>query len=221
MSYYLQDGSHVLITGATGAGKEYGGKTVLGNWWFANAVKSGQYDMGLFFNPKGYPWVRGVPISSLKELVAEFNEGTRMFNYTPRADTSSEHTEIIRTLRQVPGDKIIVHDEAHEVAGSDMLDWCYRQGGNIGTGARFNTGDIRSVGITQHPWDLPQSVSNNCPLICWVGPKTAQSRKYFQSMQIEGAYDEIPDDLDPYHWAVLDAGELADINAPVPEEYSG
>jgi len=219
MSYYLQNGAHVLITGATGAGDQYGGKTVLANWWFTESCRSGQYDMGLFYNPKGHNFVRGVRVRSLAELVQEYRDGTRMFDYVPSNDSVSEHTDIVATLRQVPGDKILIHDECHEVAKSDMLDWCYRQGGNVGNGSRFATGDIRSIGITQHPWDLPESVSNNSPLIVWVGPKTQQSKRYFQSMQIQGAYDQIGD-VPPYHWSVIDAGEFVETNAAVPEEFS-
>jgi len=219
MSYYLQNGAHVLITGATGAGDEYGGKTVLANWWFEQSVKSGQFDFGLFFNPKGHNFVRGVTIRSLEELVQEYQSGTRMFEYIPRRDSAAEHAQLVETLRQVPGDKILIHDECHEVSDSEMLDWCYRQGGNVGNGSRFATGDIRSIGVTQHPWDLPESVTNNAPLMVWVGPKTQQSKRYFQSMQISGVYDEIGD-VPPYHWAVIDAGELVEINKAVPEEYS-
>ena len=219
MSYYLQNGAHVLITGATGAGDEYGGKTVLANWWFTESCRSGHYDMGLFFNPKGHNFVRGVRVRSLAELVSEYRDGTRMFDYVPSSDSVTEHTNIVETLRQVPGDKILIHDECHEVAKSDMLDWSYRQGGNVGNGSRFGTGDIRSIGITQHPWDLPESVSNNSPLIVWVGPKTQQSKRYFQTMQIQGAYEQIGE-VPPYHWSVIDAGEFVETNAAVPEEFS-
>jgi hypothetical protein len=217
--YYLTNGAHCLLTGATGAGEEYGGKTVLGNWWVTMAMKNGLHDMGLIFNPKGHQFVRGETVRSLNQLVTAYREGSRLFNYVPTADSAAEHDKVLLALRQTPGSKIVMHDEAHEVADSDMLDWCFRQGGNVGNGTRFRTGDIRSIGVTQHPWDLPESVTNNCPLLCWVGPKTAQSKKYFQAMQIQGAYDEIPN-TDPYHWSVIDAGEYVDTNAPVPERFA-
>jgi hypothetical protein len=52
--YYLTDGGHVLISGATGAKEGYGGKTVTANWWFSEAVRKGWHDMGIFINPKGH-----------------------------------------------------------------------------------------------------------------------------------------------------------------------
>lgn len=218
MSYYLQNGAHVLITGATGAGDKYGGKTVLANWWFTESMKSGTYDMGLFFNPKGHNFVRGETVRSLTELVRSYAAGTRMFDFIPR-DSVKDHNDVIRTLREVPGDKLIVHDECHEVSDSDMLDWCYRQGGNIGNGSRFASGDIRSIGVTQHPWDIPESVTNNAPLVVWVGPRTQQAKRYFQSMQITGAYEAIGE-VPPYHWSVIDAGEFVETNAAVPDRFS-
>lgn len=217
MSYYLTDSSHVLITGATGAGDKYGGKTVLANWWIDNLSQSN--DMVLFYNPKGHRFVRGKEVHSLEGLVSKYNAGNRQFNFVP-TDTVGDHIEIVEFLRHIPGRKCVVHDEIHAVGDSDLTDWCYRQGGNIGNGSRFESADIRSIGVTQHPWDVPQSVLNNSPLLIWVGPKTQESKRYFQSMQIESAWGNIPDDLPPYHWAVIDGGEVVDINSAVPKEYS-
>ena len=48
MTYYLTDGAHVLISGATGAGDEFGGKSVLANWWFERSYARGWSDLALF-----------------------------------------------------------------------------------------------------------------------------------------------------------------------------
>ncbi len=219
MSYYLNDNTHMLITGATGAGDNFGGKTVTANWLCERSHSQNMVDMAVFFNPKGHSFVRGTTVRTLADLVETYRSGDRLFNYIPKTDTSAEHSQLIRTLRKVPGEKLVIHDEAHEVADSKMLDWCFRQGGNVGRD-RYETGNIRSIAVTQHPWDLPESVSQNCPLMVWVGPTTPQTKRYFSTMQMPGAYEEIPGDSEPYCWSVIDAGEYIETNAPVPEEYA-
>jgi hypothetical protein len=219
MSYYLTDGSHVFVTGATGAGDKFGGKTVLANWWFDRAVSTGTHDMGVFFNPKGHSFVKGSLVRSLGDLVYCYQQGDRLFNYVPSGDSvASQHDKLIRTLRKASGTKIVVHDEAHEVASSEMLDWCFRQGGNVGS-QRFKTGDIRSIAVSQHPWDIPESVAQNAPLKVWVGPTTPESKRYFDTMQISDAYAEIPE-TDPYYWTVIDGGEVVSTNKPVGEAWA-
>lgn len=219
MSYYLNNSAHMVVTGATGAGDGFGGKTVLANWLVEQSYTNGLVDMAVFVNPKGHRFVRGTEVRSLRDLVETYRSGDRLFNYVPKTDTAAEHEQLIRTLRKVPGEKIVAHDEAHEVSESKMLDWAFRQGGNVGTGSRFKTGDIRSIAVTQHPWDLPESVAQNAPLLVWVGPKTPQTKRFFDSMQMGSAYEEIPD-APPYHWSVVDGGEYVETNAAVPEEYA-
>lgn len=51
-------------------------------------------------------------------------------------------------------------------------------------------------------------------------PLVRQAKRYFQSLQLEATFRDIPDDLEPYHWCVIDGGELIDINSPVPSEYA-
>jgi len=217
--YYLDSGAHMLITGATGAGDEFGGKTVLANWLLDNAVRSGMTDSGVFINPKGHVFVRGTVCRSRKEIVEAWQSGDRLFNYVP-GSPAADHADLVKMFRQVPGSTWLVHDEAHAVADSDPLDWCFRQGGNVGN-LQFRTDNMRSIAVTQHPWDLPESVSQNAPLKVWVGPTTPESRRYFQTMQISEAYDTISSaDSDPYEWWVIDGGEVVDRNAPVPEAYA-
>lgn len=218
--YYLTDGSHVFITAPTGAGAKFGGKTVLSNWWVQRAVESGWFDLGLVFNPKGHAFIDGQQVKSLKGLAQSYQAGYRRFNYIPFDDVEAEHTQVMETLQQLPGKKIVAHDECHEYGDSEMLDWCFRQGGNVEDSVKFDTGNIRSLAISQHPWDLPEGVTNNVPLFVLVGPPTQQAQRYFDVMQIGGAFDAIPDDLEPYCWSVVDGGEYIRSHAPVPEEYA-
>lgn len=216
--YYLTDFSHMLIVGATGAGDKFGGKTVLGNWLYHNAVQSGFVDIGIFFNVKGHNFIRGTKCYGLKDVVEAYNTGSRLINYIPRDNVMVEHSRLVEVFRKVSGSKIFVHDESHVLEDSKELDWCFRQGGNVGE--KYRTDNIRSIAITQHPWDLEQSLLNNTPLTVWIGPKTAEAKRYFQTMQLERTYEEIPEDLDSYHWCVIDGGELVTINAPVPQDYA-
>lgn len=219
MSDYLNNTAHVLCTGVTGAGDGFGGKTVLCNYLLERAIESGEIDCGIFFNVKGHGFVRGVKCHNIKQVATLWNEGERLFNYVPTSDNpQAEHSKLLDTFRRVSGKKWFVHDECHLLNGSSELDWCFRMGGNVGNG-RYRTGNIRSIAITQHPWDLDQSVLNNCPLTFWVGPKTPESKRYFQTMQLASVYENMPD-MKPYHWAVIDGGRLVEINSPVPEEYA-
>ena len=216
MTYYLTDNSHMLITGATGAGSRFGGKSSTANWLFEQSVDRGHFEAGVYFDPKGHSFIRGETVRSLGDLVGAWQRGQRLFHYVP-TEPEPEHSNLIQALRNTTGQKIIVHDEAHSVADSDMLDWCVRQGGNVGQ--RFATGDIRSVVVSQHPWDLPESVGQNVPLMVWVGPKTQQAKRYFDTMGIGSAFAELPD-APPYHWTVIDAGEIVKTHAAVPEAYA-
>lgn len=217
-NYYLTDFSHMAIVGATGAGDKFGGKTVLANWMYEQSVSSGFVDVAVFFNVKGHKFVKGATCYDLEDLVRAYNKGERLINFVPIDPILSKHSRIIEVMRKVRGRKLLVHDEAHLFDDTPELNWCFRQGGNVGE--KYRTGNIRSIAVTQHPWDLGQAIRNNTPLTVWIGPKTAEAKRYFQAMQLEATYNDIPDDLEPYHWCVIDGGELIDINSPVPDEYA-
>jgi hypothetical protein len=216
--FYLTDGAHVFITGATGAGDEFGGKTVLLNWWVTRAVEQGHHDLGLIFNSKGHSFMRGKTVRTLQDLADAYRSGYRLFNFIPM-NSEADHETVMQMLRELPGSKIVGHDEAHEYADSEMLDWMFRQGGNVEDSIRFETGNIRSLLTSQHPWDLPEAVTNNVPLFVYLGRKSPQAKRYFTTMQIAGAYEQMPD-MDPYEWTVFNAGEFVEKNPPVPEEYA-
>lgn len=216
--YYLTDFTHMLITGSTGSGSEYGGKSVLSGWIADNSVKSGFVDISIIFNVKGHDFFPGEKCYSIKDVVTSYNSGNKIINYIPDETPIAEHSRLVEVFKKVSGRKLFVHDEAHMLSDSPELDWCFRQGGNVGS--KYRTGNIRSIAVTQHPWDLKNSTLNNTPLIVWIGPKTAQAKRYFQTMQIESAYKQIPENIEPYHWAVIDAGEFVEINAPVPQKYA-
>jgi hypothetical protein len=224
MSYYLSDGSHVLISGATGAGDDYGGKSVLANWWFQKSVSKNHHDMGLFFDPKGLSYVeRGDVrrVQSLKGLAQSYRAGNRLFAYHPRAtgdDLEAEHDRVVATLRQLPGRKIMVHDEAQSFADGSLR-WCLSQGGNMSNSAE-ETDDIRSLVVTQRPWNLSETLRANMPLKIWVGPFGNEARKFFQSEQMSGAAAKVESNTGPYRWSVTDGGDYITTHAPVPEDFA-
>jgi hypothetical protein len=217
--YYLTDGGHVLISGATGAKAEYGGKTTTANWWFEQSVECGWHDVGLFYNPKGHDFIRGERVDSLRELAEAYRSGTRLFNYCPPVSVTDQgaleeqHGEIVETLRQLPGEKIVVHDEAQSYPGP-ALNWCLAQGGNL------DEGSMRSLLLTQRPWNMPEELLANMPVKIWVGPVTSEGRRFFKTWEMGGAIAQVEEDTGPYHWAVTDGGEYQHTNPPVPEEYA-
>lgn len=213
--YYLTDGGHVLISGATGAKEGYGGKTVTANWWFSNAVEKGWYDQGVFINPKGHGWLEGREIHSLQGLAQSYRSGQRLFNiHVPHDDAERAVDGVIEFFRNVDGDTIVVFDEAQAYRDSRELSWVLSQGGNLDGGA------FTGLVITQRPWSLSETKRMNLPVKIWVGPVTSEGRKFFQTEQMQSVADELDGEMQPYHWAVTDAGELQHVNPPVPEAYA-
>lgn len=210
--YYLTDGGHVLISGSTGAKEGYGGKTATANWWFEQSVKKGRHDLGLFINPKGHGHIRGTAVSSLKGLAESYRAGERLFNVT-----TADPDPYVQMLTKLPGEKIVVFDEAQQYRDSEALNWVLSQGGNL------DSGSITALVLTQRPWNLTEELRANLPVKIWVGPVTPEGRKFFQTEQMVGVGEQIADQMKaygPYHWAVTDAGELQHVNPPVPAEYA-
>ena len=226
MSYYLTDGAHVLISGATGAGDEYGGKSVLANWWFQESVDRGWHDLGVFFDPKGLGFVQGGDVRrvrTLKGLAESYRAGYRLFDYYPRSsgdELEDEHGRLVEMMRQLPGRKIMVHDEAQSYAGTDNeLESCLSQYGNMSNSSE-PTDDIRSLVVTQRAWNLPEILRANLPLKVWVGPMGNEARKFFQSEQMSRAGDKVEQATGRYRWSVTDGGDYVTTHEPVPGEYA-
>jgi hypothetical protein len=207
--YYLTDSGHVLVSGSTGARDDYGGKTVLCNWWFSKLVEEGWRDMGVFINPKGHSFVRGRTVSTLKGLAESYRAGNRLFDFR-----SDDPDSAIQTLRQLPGEKVIVADEAQSYRKSEQLNWVLSQGGNL------DSGSIRALVVTQRPWNLSEELRANMPVKIWVGPVTPEGEKFFQVEQMRGEIDEVRANAGAYKWAVTDAGQYQHTNPPVPEAYA-
>lgn len=215
--YYLTDGAHVLIAGATGAGDDYGGKSVLGNWWFYNAVESGWHDMGLFYNPKGLTYVRGDTVNTLTEFAEFYRQGSRLFDFRPR--DHSAHEKLIETLKLLPGRKIVVHDEAQMYRDLPSLNDSLAAYGNMAE-SRLPTDDIRSLVVTQRPWNLSEELRANLPIKIWVGPFGNEAEHFFNAEQMGPAKDAVRDATGPYRWNVTDAGDYVETNPPIPEKYA-
>jgi len=223
MSYYLTDGSHVLVSGATGAGDDYGGKSVLGNWWFRQSVGRGWHDLGVFFNPKGLGYVSGGDVRrvrTLRGLAQSYRAGYRLFDYYPKdGGTEQSHGRLIDMLRNLPGEKIVVHDEAQQYKEADSLNWCLAQGGNMANSSE-KTDDIRSLVVTQRPWNLSEELRANMPLKIWVGPFGNEAEHFFSAERMDRAAEKVAENTAPYHWSVTDGGDYVETNAPVPEKYA-
>lgn len=215
--YYLSDGSHVLIAGATGAGSEYGGKSVLSNWWVSNAVESSLADVGVYINPKGLGYVRGARVSSLKGMAESYRSGNRLFDV--RMSSVEQHERLTRFLRELPGEKIVAHDEAQSYRDSEGLNWLLSQGGNMANSSE-PTGNIRSLVVTQRPWNLSEELRANMPLKVWVGPFGTEARRFFETERMHSAAELTEKATAAYHWTVTDGGDYVSTNAPVPEEYA-
>jgi len=209
MSYYLADGGHVLISGSTGAKKGYGGKSVLANWWFSLLVEKGHRDLGVFINPKQHGFVRGQSVSTLKGFAESYKAGNRLFNV--RAESPDEWIE---TLLHLEDDAVVVFDEAQSYGGSEALQDTLAMYGNR------DGATIRGIVVTQRPWNLSEELRANMPVKVWVGPITNEGESFFDTEKMQTIGQELKGEMEPYQWAVTDAGELQEVNAPVPEEYA-
>jgi len=223
MSEYITDGAHVLIAGATGSGDAYGGKSVLANWWYERLTAQGWYSVGVYFDPKGLQFVSrqaDSTVSTLQGFASAYRSGARIIQYRPtHGDEAAEHADLVELLRQLPGKKIVVHDEAQDYKTADSLAWCLSRAGNLDN-ADTPTDSIRSLVVTQRPWNLSEELRANMPLKVWVGPFGQEARNYFQSENMRDAADAVRDATAPYRWSVTDAGDYVETNAPVPEEYA-
>ncbi|PSP81424.1 hypothetical protein BRC81_00225 [Halobacteriales archaeon QS_1_68_20] len=221
--YYLTDGSHVLIAGATGAGSEYGGKTATANWWHHQAVENGHHDVGLYYDPKGMRNIKGkdtdsTPYETLSGLAEGYRSGQRLFHYKP-SDPAGDHEDVKEWLRNLPGNKIVVHDEAQAYKDAESLSWFLSQGGNLAHGNE-RTGDIRSLVVTQRPWNIHEELRSNMPLKVWVGPTGSEFRSYMDAERMKRAGEQIAENTGAHKWSVTDAGDYVHTNPPVPEEYA-
>jgi len=227
VSYYLTDGAHCLISGATGAGDDYGGKSVLANWWFQQSVERGWHDVGVFFDPKGLGYVSRSDdvrrVRTLKGLAQSYRAGYRLFDYYARATEKDaleeEHDRLIQMLRQMGGSKIVAHDEAQSYKGSPGLNWCLSQGGNMANSSE-PTDDIRSLTVTQRPWNLGETLRANMPLKIWVGPFGNEAENFFDSEQMTDAKQKVRAATAPYHWSVTDGGDYVTTHEPVPVRFA-
>jgi hypothetical protein len=209
MSYYLADGGHVLISGSTGARDDYGGKTVLANWWMDNLVQKGHRDVALFLNPKRHGFIEGQTVHTVKGLAESYRAGNRVFDVR---DTQPD--KWVNFLLSLGRDAVVVFDEAQTYGDAEGLNDTLAMYGNR------DDGSIRGLVITQRPWNLSEELRANMPVKVWVGPITNEGRRFFETEQMGTVADRLEGAMKPYHWAVTDAGELQEVNEPVPEGYA-
>ncbi len=82
------------------------------------------------------------------------------------------------------------------------------------------TDDIRSLVITQRPWNMPEKERANMPLKIWVGPFGNEAEHFFDAERMDRAAKQVKEATGPYHWSVTDGGDYVETNSPVPEEYA-
>lgn len=215
MANILTDDGHVLITGTTGAGEGMGGKTTTANWWHEQAVETGQRAASLFYNAKGQAGIRGYTCRSLGELAQAYQQGSRVLDFQPPSDYGAEeHEYVVQWFRRLPGEKQMVHDEVSFYSDSEGLNWCLAQGGNMGSDS------IRSLVLTQYPWDLSQRHLNLLIWRVYVGEPTKSTQRFLEAMGLGQLAGEIRQKAAPYHWVAITGDEITNVYEPVPESYA-
>jgi hypothetical protein len=223
---YLWDGTHILVAGVTGANEsvDAGGKTATSNWLAQQVVDGGHADWAIAFAPKG-PGLffdnRGgdaAVVGTAREAADAYAEGARFLEWVPdtRGDVAAQHDDATRFAEGLAGGGVFVHDDAVTYAGSDGLAWATALAGNPTDGD-----GIKSVVVTQDPWDLPRkSVRTNLNVLVHVGPVTSDARRYFDVMKMSWAADVVEDrHTDPYVFSAV-IGERVDTYEPVPAAYA-
>ena len=204
--YYLTSGGHVLISGATGAGDRYGGKSSTAHWWIENLISNGWIDSAFVVDPGNGPY-QYQEYQTLRGMAQAYQSGARRFSW-PR---ESGVTDLVTFVDELPGSACIVFDEAWAYADSEGMENTIRNLGN-------QEDPVRGIVVSQRAWDLPDSIRNSCPLKVWVGPITSEGEQYFKTNGMGHIADDC--DPDPYEWIVTDGGELVDRNPPVPGEFA-
>jgi len=218
MSSYLYDGTHVLITGITGSGERYGGKTATGNWWLSEAVEQGHYQYAIAFYPgRAGGKFDGETVHGAREAADAIADGARYLEWVPDpGDVENAHNDAVKFAEGLDGSVIMAHDDAIRYAQSDSLAWATAAAGNPSGG-----GAVKSLVISQDPWDLPRKgVRANLPVMVWVGPMTDTGRRFFEQTRSSQVAETIDArHVEPFMWSVID-GDTIDTYTPVPERYA-
>ena len=204
--YYLTSGGHVLISGATGAGDRYGGKSSTAHWWIENLISNGWIDSAFVVDPGNGPY-QYQEYQTLRGMAQAYQSGARRFSW-PR---ESGVTDLVTFVDELPGSACIVFDEAWMYSDAEGMIDTIRNLGN-------QEDPVRGIVVSQRAWDLPDSIRNSCPLKVWVGPITSEGEQYFKTNGMGHIADDC--DPDPFYWIVTDGGELVDRNPPVPGEFA-
>jgi hypothetical protein len=216
------DGTHVLISGVTGSGADFGGKTTTAAWWMDTAVESGHFQYGIAFSPKGNRFP-GPTVTSAREAANAVANGKRIIEWTVDGRPGSvgslheEHANCMDFVSGVNGDVLAVHDDAVMYSGADSLSWATALAGNPAPGENR----VKSLVVSQDPWDLPRKgVRTNLPVLVWVGP-SGSAERYFDCMKKSDAYELVNErHTEPYMWSVVDGDDNVITFAPVDERYA-
>lgn len=217
MSDYLQDRSHILVSGVSGSRTDYGGKSALCNWW-ADTWGSEWFDLVLYLNFKhddAPARIADADVRDLGGVAKAMSDGHTYICLTPaKADWNAVHERVMRFIQELPEDmeKLVIHDEAPEYDGDSLLSFVRVLG---------NGSNCKSLVIAQAPGDLSTSVRNQL-VPCWVGPVTEQNRHYFQANHYLNHFRAMREQHKPYHWSVITGpgDDDRDHYEPIPERYA-
>lgn len=213
MKNYFTDRTHILISGPTGSGDKWGGKSATANWWIDQLVPN-HYDYGLFFDPsRGGASTQGRTIrNSLKTMATYMRKGENQFHIAPRwEDRDAAHEGLMAFIEEhLDGSVVMAHDEAYAYDG--RLEWA--------TATAGNEVPAKSLVVTQRAWSVNENIRSNCPVKVWVGPMTDEGERFFQTAGKAWVADEVRErHTEPYMWSVVD-GEDIDTYNPVPKKYA-
>jgi hypothetical protein len=220
----IERGPHVFVAGVTGFGMgllDTGGKTSTANWWFSELVDNGWRDYGIYFNPSGDkpdgPRIAAdATVNTVQELGEALAGGASKVEFVPQStDGAAEHANLAGFVRKFHSrtglSSVVVHDEARFYAGTDSMRWFAARGSDV---------DCRSLVLSQHPWDIPESIVTNLHVFVWVGPVSDQAKRWFQSVKDEEQYQHAKSNEAAYHWSIFLGGEYLATMKPVPEKYA-
>lgn len=220
---WLTDNTHVLVSGVTGSGDAFGGKTSTAAWWLDMAVERGHFDYALAFDLKGgrFP---GADVTNAHEAAEAVQRGERRLDWTVNGspvdmgDFSDEHAEAMSFASGLNGSVIVAHDDAVMYGDADSLRWATALAGNPSGGDHA----VKSLVISQDPWDLPRKgVRSNLPVLVWVGPTGEDSERYFDVMKKSAAHDLVSQrHTEPFMWSAVDGDGSVTTYGPVPEKYA-
>lgn len=200
---WLYDSTPVLISGATGAGSDMGGKSTLAQWWSYQLVRKGHFDTVIAFDAKGATKY-GAVVGGYEQASSALASGENRVTVRP-GTTGSEleeaHEETAQFVKAYPKKTVFIHDDAIMYVG-DSLQNSIAVYGNMDP-------PVKNIVISQDPWDLPRrGILSNLTVKIWVGPFTSEAERYFDVMKIDGKEAVREKHTKPHVWTAVNGSEV-------------